>query len=434
MTDSTMKIIAPEFPDQIFKGGRIFAEKTMANALVALNAMHVECSYDVFHDRRIIGGHVLGSNVGQVSDDVCLLFRKLCRIHFKFDPGKDNTWDAINLRCRENSFHPIIDYLQSLTWDGVPRIGNWLVTYMGAPDTPFVRAVGEMQLVASVRRVVQPGCKYDYMCVLESPEGYNKSSALAALYGAENFSDQSILGLSDKELHEAVRGRWGMEAADLSGMRKAEVEKVKAQLSRQIDRTRPAYGRATIDTPRCCVFWGSTNDVEYMRSQTGNRRILPVPVRRIDLKAIMDDRDQLWAEAAWVEASESSIALPEALWEVAGVEQAARTKQDPWQDTLADISRAAAMYERDKGAGAKVHYDRRPQRDGSEIERITSEWVIGNQMALNIAPAQQGPDVASRVRLLMTKLGWTYDGKLMWIGGRGARGYWRRIERDLLAE
>lgn len=442
MSDSQMKIIAPTFKDLVGKTN--IPEKTMTNALTALDAMHVQCSYDVFHDRRIIAGFVLGSQVGQVSDDVCLLFRKLCRVHFKFDPGKDHTWDAVNLRCRENAFHPILDYFGRIEWDGVLRIGTWLIDYMGAADTPFIRAVGEMQLIASVRRVIEPGCKYDYMAVLESPEGYNKSKSLAALYGAENFSDQSILGLSDKELHEATRGRWGIEAADLSGMKRAEVEKIKSQLSRQIDRTRPAYGRATIDTPRACVFWGSTNDTDYLRSQHGNRRFLPIRVGRIDYEAILRDRDQLWAEAAFAEPLAGDLSLPENLWAAATAEQAKRTKDDPWYDRLGDISKIAATGE---GARAKreverlnhsadcaesdhvvelAHYDRKDSPEG-QIERVTTAWLLGDRMALNIAPDRQGPDAASRLRLVMTKLGWTYNETPMRFGGRLARGYWRIV-------
>jgi hypothetical protein len=422
MSETNLKIIKPNFPDKVGKTDIPMA--TMANAMVALDAMHVQCSYDVFHDRRIIGGWVLGSQVGQVSDDVCLLFRKLCRVHFTFDPGKDHTWDAINLRCRENSFHPILNYLSGLEWDGVERIGTWLIDYMGAADTPFNRAVGAMQLVASVRRVMEPGCKYDYMSVLESPEGYDKSKSLEALYGAENFSDQSIFGLSDKELAEAVRGRWGMEAADLSGMPRGEVEKIKAQLSRTIDRTRPAYGRATLDVPRCHVFWGSTNDDVYLRSQHGNRRFLPVKIGRIDYKAIVRDRDQLWAEAAALEGLGGPLALPEHLWAAAGAEQAKRTKQDPWADTLADISTAAAGYERDKDATAPVHYDRKDKPEG-EVERVTSAWLMDH--GLRIVPDRQSSDLASRLRLVMTKLGWTYADVPMRIGGRLARGYWRLV-------
>src|SRR6185295_11207428 len=133
-----------------------------------------------------------------------------------------------------------------------------------------------------------------------------------------------------------------------------------------------------IDTPRSCVFWGSTNDTEYLRSQHGNRRFLPIPVGRIDIEAIRRDRDQLWAEAVMIEGLDGPISLPEELWAVAAVEQEKRTKKDLWLDVLADISTAAAGYERDKIKSAKVHYDVREQPDGSRIERITSEWLIGD--------------------------------------------------------
>src|SRR6202008_5147141 len=101
----------------------------------------------------------------------------------------------------------------------------------------------------SVRRVFQPGCKFDYMAVLKSDEGKGKSSGIAALYGQEYFSDHSILGMKDKELAEAVRGHWAIECAELVGMRKDEVERVKSAITRQHDKVRPAYGRARVDVP-----------------------------------------------------------------------------------------------------------------------------------------------------------------------------------------
>ncbi|HUZ34011.1 MAG TPA: virulence-associated E family protein [Xanthobacteraceae bacterium] len=430
MSTTSLVDVAPKFQDKV--GKTEIPAATMHSALTALKLLGVDCSYDVFHDKRIIGGQVLGSEVGQVSDDVCLLIRELCRQRFKFDPGVNPTWDAINLACRLNSFHPVVDYLDSVKWDGKKRIGTWLHDYMKAPDTPFVRAVGELVLVASVRRVRQPGCKYDYMVVLESGEGTNKSKALAMLYGAENFSDQSILGVSDRELQEAFRGRWGVEAADLSGMRKAEVEKVKAQITRQEDRGRPAYGRAVINVPRTVVPWGTTNDAEYLRSQTGNRRFLPTPVGRIDITALMLDRDQLWAEAAFVEDLGGEISLPENLWRAAAIEQNKRTMGDPWQEeiesALADVERheaeRAAAHNRKEAANPFAYYE---DKDDGE-RRITSHFLLS--LALGIKAGQQSAECGKRVGVVMRKLGWVGPEPLR-IGGRVTKGY--RLPSDPLA-
>jgi hypothetical protein len=428
MTKTEIKKVSP-FRD--LEGKTNIPARTMHNAMTALGLLKVECTYDAFHDKRLVAGQVLGSEIGQVSDDTCLLIRQVCREKLQFDPGKDNTWDAINLTCRHGSFNPILDYLDSLTWDRVTRLDTWMQVYMGAPDTPFIRAVGRMMLIASVRRIRRPGCKFDYLCVLESGQGKNKSSALATLYGLENFSDQSILNLSDKELQEATRGRWAMEAADLSGIRRGDVETIKAQLSRQTDRARPAYGRAVIDTPRQCVFWGTTNDTTYLRDQTGNRRFLPVAVGRIDVAAIKRDRDELWAEASIAEGLDMDIMLPEELWEAAGVQQAARTQSDPWIDELANVAEHAARCER---ANAKLPSPDLPIYELCNVrgnpaqvsERIASRWLLSTVLGITID--RQTPEHTHRLARVMEALGWSK--RLIRFGEYVCKGYVRRRPRE----
>ena len=139
--------------------------------------------------------------------------------------------------CLENRFDPVVEYLDSLEWDGVSRIDEWLTTYLGAEDTELNRAIGRIALIAQVRRARDPGCKFDQIIVLESAEGEFKSTALQVLAGGpENFSDQTILGRGDQEQQELLRGVWLYEIADLSNIRKAEVEDVKAfaRRSRQL--------------------------------------------------------------------------------------------------------------------------------------------------------------------------------------------------------
>src|SRR5262249_30887634 len=226
-----------------------------------------------------------------------LIFEKFC-----FDPGRNHMFDAAVQLCLQNSFNPIVDYLDNLRWDGIKRFGRWVITYLGAADTPLNRAIGQLALVAMVRRARQPGCKFDQIIVLEGGEGTLKSTALVVLAGAdENFSDQTILGLRDREQQELLRGKWVYEIADLTNIRKTEVEQVKAFASRPHDRARPAYGRTVCDQPRRCVIFGTTNEDTYLKSQTGNRRFWPVKTSTIDIQALRRDRDQLFAEAATVE-------------------------------------------------------------------------------------------------------------------------------------
>jgi predicted P-loop ATPase len=246
-----------------------------------------------------------------------------------------------------NPFHPVRDYLDALTWDGVARIDRWLHVYGGAADTTkrdsveatgqtYLQAISSIVLIAAVRRIRQPGCKYDEMVILESPQGFNKSTALHALCPrGEWFSDDFPLNLKSKELIEATLGKWIIEASDLSGKRKAEVDRLKAMLSRQTDGpVRKAYGYLPIERPRHFILIGTTNSAAYLNDPTGGRRFWPVRVKSFDVKRIMLDRDQLWAEAAYREAQNESIRLDKRLWLDAAREQEKRREVDPWEDAL----------------------------------------------------------------------------------------------------
>src|SRR5262249_23476436 len=157
--------------------------------------------------------------------------------------------------CEAVRFDPILDYLDSLRWDGQTRLDRWLGTYLGAANTPFVRAVGRLALMAGVRRAEEPGCKFDYLLVLEGPQRAGKSSALRILAGgAANFSDQGILHAKEQAQQEQMEGVWIYEVAELVGLKRAEVEFVKTFLSRTHDKARPAYGRFRTDQPRRCIF------------------------------------------------------------------------------------------------------------------------------------------------------------------------------------
>lgn len=174
------------------------------------------------------------------------------------------------------------------------------------------------------------------MVVLEGKQGSGKSTALKILAGEENFSDQNLFVMDQKAQAEAVEGVWIVEAAELSGMRHADVTVVKSLLSRSEDQFRPAYARFKERWPRQCVFVGTTNDGTYLKDKTGNRRFWPVLTGQIDLQGIERDRDQLWAEAAAPEADGQLIQLPPDLWEDARAVQEARMPPDPWLDYLSD--------------------------------------------------------------------------------------------------
>jgi hypothetical protein len=381
-------------------------KRTYRNARAAVIALGVTCQYDEFHDRMLVGGHGIGKFAGKVTDAVIHIVRQLIIDTYSLDCGKDHITDAVATLALEHSFDPVKGYFNGLKWDGVPRLETWLATYLGADTSELNAAIGRLVLTATVRRVRKPGSKFDHILTLEGPEASMKSTAVEVLAGTENFSDQTILSQSDKEQQELVRGVLIYEIAELAGMRRSEIEKVKAFVTRTHDRARPAYGRHRIDAPRRCIFVATTNEDSYLKSQTGNRRFWPVKAGTIDIEALRRDRGQLWAEAALAENDGLPLVLPSSLWEKAKEEQEKRLEADPWDDILSDMV-------------GQIH----SREDGGQEERMSSADILKTR--LDILPAQATPVHGARLKNVMRRLGWK-DERVI-INGKRVRGFRRML-------
>lgn len=253
--------------------------------------------------------------------------------------GFETTERAMAATAASTSFHPVLDWIETLAWDNTPRIDTWLTTVFGAPDTPYTRAIGAMFLIAAVRRVRSPGCQFDQMLVLEGAQNLGKSRSCRTLFGSEWFTDDLPHDLRNKDSPLALLGVWGIELSEIDHLLRNDVEVVKAFLSRRIDRFRPPYGRGMIEQPRQSVMLGTTNSDDYLRDATGNRRFWPVRCAKADYTWIAEHRDELWAEAATREATGESIFLANGHEAAitAQTEQEIRLDEDPWTEPVSSF-------------------------------------------------------------------------------------------------
>ncbi len=307
--------------------------------------------------------------------------------------NKDVMHQAIDFRSHELPFHPVRDYLSALQWDRVPRLLTWLSVYLGAEDGPYSRGIGGMFLIAMVARVFEPGCKCDYMMVLEGPQGRRKSTACRIL-GGEWFSDNMPDVRAGKDVQQHLNGKWLIEVAEMSALDKTEAAALKAFVTRAVERYRPSYGRKEVIEPRQNVFIGTTNKKAYLRDETGGRRFWPVEVGEIDTDALARDRDQLFAEA---------IHLYREGWQW-------------WPGQAFEIEHIAPQqegrYEVDAWEGAIAEYLAKLPHKQTTILKIA-------QNALSLEIPRMGTHDQRRVTAALERLGWqrgkkTSDGQ-QWI-------------------
>lgn len=268
-------------------------------------------------------------------------------VFLKYHLNKAENFDTNNQLCieaaliagKKNAYHPMREYFNNLEWDGVPRLDSLFPKYAGSPDNDYTRAAGRCMMIAAVARTFKPGTKFDHVVILEGPQGTGKSEFCRQLCPDPKwYLSAGKVDPGNKDTFKKFHNFFIVELAELEVLNKVSVQALKAFITVDVDVLRPAYGRVDMNFPRQFIFIGTYNPlagVGYLGDGTGNRRFWPVQTGRIDIEALKQDRDQLWAEAVHrYRAGEPHYFKDQNLLKLAQKEQKARMVVDPWEDII----------------------------------------------------------------------------------------------------
>jgi len=314
------------------------AKSTIDNVVLILENdpyLKGKLALNIFTHREVLRGSVPWRKIRMVenmvdSDDAGLRHY----LEYTYDiSSAPKIKDGLDIIVKRNAFNPVWEYLEKLNWDGVKRLDSLLIDYLNCPDEKYVREVTRKTLVAGVKRIYEPGCKFDNVLVLVGTQGCGKSTLVKKL-GKLWFSD-SFSTVQGKEAFEQLQGKWILELAELSGLKKAEVNAVKHFTSKQEDSFRVAYGKRTETFPRQNIFIGTTNDPDFLQDPTGNRRFWPVDTgekysAKLSVWEDLTDAvvDQIWAEAVYLYKAGEKLHLDREVEEIASRHQAEHAEVD----------------------------------------------------------------------------------------------------------
>lgn len=245
--------------------------------------------YDEFAERILYGDEIAADNLDtRINIDI--------QRRYNIDPKTSLVQEAIICLSRENGFHPVRDYLEGLSWDGVARLHDLFgVGFGGTASTEYLEEAGSKFCIGAVARIYEPGCKVDNMVVVTGDQGIGKSTAFSILSNGW-FSDSALV-IGDKDSYMQMAGCWFYEVAELDSFKKAENTRIKQFLSSKKDKYRPPYGKHVVERPRQTILVGTTNEDQFLTDPSGSRRFVPIRATRIDIAWLVANRDQLWAEA-----------------------------------------------------------------------------------------------------------------------------------------
>lgn len=242
--------------------------------------------------------------------------------------------DHIDELAYDQRYNPLQDYFNSLTWDGVSRLENFCSDMLGTEHTNYTQMVGKLIFISAIARAFQPGCKLDYIPILEGGQGIGKSTLIKHLLPEPSYFSDTLLQIGSKDAYLAMRGKLIIELAELDSMNKTDAERAKAFFTSAVDHYRKPYGKRTVDIPRQCIFIGTVNRDTYLKDETGNRRYLPISCQAIDLQRVIDLREQLWAEAVYRYRQGETWWPDSSLVKEVQEQQQSRYEQDVWQPQI----------------------------------------------------------------------------------------------------
>ncbi|RYD55651.1 MAG: hypothetical protein EOP56_15140 [Sphingobacteriales bacterium] len=355
--------------------------------------------------------------------------------------------DALQVVYQRNSFHAVRDYLNSLVWDQQERIDTLLIDYLGAKDTEYTRHVTRKAIVAAVARVFRPGCKFDNMLVLVGEQGIGKSTILNRL-GRQWFSDSFNFHMlkNGKEAPEQIQGAWLVEIGELAGLRKTEVESAKSFLSKQEDRFRMSYGRRLEYFPRQCVFFGTTNNREFLQDVTGNRRFWPVdtkvqpPIKSVFTDLTEDEIGQVWAEALYLYKHNEPLHLSPEIEELAAAEQQEHAE---WDDRTGEIQQYLDTLLPDPETWRNIKVEDRQgwyrggtstfltvQEHGTHQRNVVSVSEIWREMLQDRQPMSKAN--TKHVHTILQQLGWKQQKNPRYVSEHGRQRVYVRPKGQLV--
>lgn len=356
----------------------------------------------------------------------------ICYINDKYGNfTKENYVNAVTKVVDDRSYHPIKQYLESLPeWDGTSRVETFLIDYFGAEDTPYSRAIIKKILVAAYMRIYHPGIKFDYIMVLNGPQGVGKSTAIAKL-GMDWYSDSlSVSDMNDKTAAEKLQGYWILEIGELAGMKKADIDKVKAFISRQDDKYRASFGRRVNSHPRQCIFFATTNEQNgYLRDNTGNRRFWPIKTPGTGSKKAWeltsDEVKQIWAEVKVLAEKGESLFIDDKLIAEAAEEAAQEAMQHDEREGLVreylDTLLPENWYELDIGERISFLGDKKHEfhKEGTMKRTFVTNIEIWTECFGNRKEAFTGNDVGPIATIMNKMKGWTRTDERKSVPGYG---------------